>query len=239
MSKNQTRNFSFHFALSAIAIVALTGDFARGHGIPLKTSSYDSNQLYGTHLVAYDSVESQLATTDTNLKGAAGFYPDPAKFPFGRQLTVDSTGSAFHPTALLYWDGANVLPSPVSITLQRTGINVTVSPTDTFVNVGTLPAFNGLEGGHSALNVLLPLGSPVGLYAIGFQVTSPGSPDFGRSETFWGVANNGVTSPDDVANGLAAIQTAVPEPSSVVLAALAPLRRVFPLAARPVDGSAA
>ncbi len=220
MFKKQSLNVGLKFTLCAIAVCGSTSGIALGHGIPLTTSSYDSNQLYGTSLVAYDPIESQLAATDTNLKGAAGFYPDPAKFPFGRQLTVDSTGSAFHPTALLFWDGANVLPSPVSITLQRTGINVTVSPTDTFLNIGTLPAFNGLPGGHSALNILLPLGSPVGLYALGFQVTSPGSPDFGRSETFWGVANNGLTSPGDVQLGLAAIQAAVPEPSSIVLAVL-------------------
>jgi hypothetical protein len=218
-----TKQFLFiglKFTLCVLAVGGVTSGIAHSHGIPLKTSSYDTNQLYGTKLVAYDPVESQLATTDTNLKGAAGFYPDPERFLVGRQLTVDSTGSAIHPTALLFWNGSNVLPSPVSITLQRTGINVTVGPTDTFVHVGTLPAFNGLPGGHSALNVLLPLGSPVGLYALGFQVTSPGSPDFGRSETFWGVANNGLTSPGDVQLGLAAIQSAVPEPSSVVLATL-------------------
>ncbi len=100
-------------------------------------------------------------------------------------MTIDSSGCSFHPTALLYWDGANDLPSRVDITLQRTAIKVTIHSTDTFVAVGTLTVFSGAQGGHSALNLILPLGAPSGLYALGFQATSPGSPDFGRSETFW------------------------------------------------------
>ncbi len=190
-----------------------------GHGIPINALVDGNNRLYDPVLVTYDAAESVLTANDTNIKGAAGFYPDPATFPAGRSLTVDASGSGQHSQVLMYWNGSSLLSSPVSVQLQRTGILATVSPTDTFVNVGTLPAFSGLAGGHSALNILLPLGSPTGLYVIGFQVSSPGSPNFTRSETFWAVANYGMTSSDEVARGLAAIQSAVPEPSSVVLLA--------------------
>jgi hypothetical protein len=194
---------------------------AMGHGIPLKVFADGTNRLYAPTLVAYDPAESHMTPNALNIKGAGGFYPDLATFPAGRSLTVDASGSGMHSAVLMYWDGSNLLPSPVSIQLQRTGILATVSPTDTFVHIGTLPAFSGLPGGHSALNILLPLGSPTGLYAVGFQATSPGSPDFARSETFWGVANYGLTSPEQIELGLAAIQSAVPEPSSLALLAMA------------------
>lgn len=194
-----------------------------GHGIPVNAVVDGSNRLYSPKLVIYDSAEGQMTPNASNIQGAAGFYPDVATFPAGRQLTVDASGSGMHSAALMYWDGANLLPSPVSVQLQRTGILATVSPTDTFVPVGTLPAFSGLAGGHSALNLRIPLGSPTGLYVVGFQITSTGSPNFSRSETFWAVANYGLTDPEDVAQGLAAIQSAVPEPSMVALSAIGSL----------------
>jgi MYXO-CTERM domain-containing protein len=63
--------------------------------------------------------------------------------------------------------------------------------------------------------VTLPLDAPIGLYVIGFQLSGAG---FGRSETFWGIANNGV-SEEAAVRGIAAITSAVPEPSTVVLGA--------------------
>jgi len=191
-----------------------------GHGIPLNISIDSTNQLYSLSRVSFDHHESELILTGTGVKGAAGFYPQFGVFPTGQALTFDVKGESPASVALMYWDDATETLglSPVSILLSRTGISVTVNPTDTSVVGGTLPAYNGTLGGHSALNITLPTSSPTGLYAIGFQVSNP---NYLRSETFWAVGNYGVTDEDAVARGLAAIHTQVPEPSSVVLAGMA------------------
>jgi hypothetical protein len=191
-----------------------------GHGIPLNISIDSSNQLYSQSLVTFDHLESELILTGTGVKGAAGFYPKYGVFPAGQALTVNASGSSSHAEALIYWDDSTETLglSPVSILLSRTGLSMTVNPTDTAVTGGTLPAYNGTLTGHAALNITLPTSAPTGLYAIGFKVSNP---NFLESETFWAVGNYGVTDEDAVARGLAAIHTQVPEPSSVVLAGMA------------------
>lgn len=220
------------FALTiACTVLLLPLRSTSAHGVPLSISIDGSGQLYSESLVTYDDEESQLEPfptgTPTIVRGAIGFYPKFGVVPAGTALTVEASGSPEHPAALLFWDGTDVVASPVTFNLTRTGINVNVTPTDSLVPIGTLPGYNGQAGGHSALTVALPLAAPVGLYGIGFQVSSPGYQD---SETFWAVLNNGVTDPNEVAKGLAAINAAVPEPSSLALAAcgalaLAALRR--------------
>lgn len=213
------------FALACVLSVVITSA-ARAHGVPTQAFVDGANRLYNPTLVTYTEHDSQVTVTDTTIRGTIAFIPDLGTFPAGRQLTVEASGSGQHTAALMYWDGANLLPSPTSVQLQRTGILQSISPTDAHVAIGTLPAYNGLPGGHSSLNMLLPLGSPSGLYAVGLRIESFGSPNFGKSETFWAVINNGLTEPDDIAAGVAAIQSAVPEPSSLALLALG----AFPLA---------
>lgn len=201
--------------------LAMIGSPARGHGIPLEIDADGQGQLHAPSLFNYDSDESQLEPfpvgTPSIVRGAAQFEPVfGGGIPAGTVLTVDATGSPKHEQALLFWNGGSVLPSPVTIALTRTGVDFQVSSLDTFVAGGALGAYNGELGGHSTLNVVLPLDAPIGLYAIGFQVSAPG---FARSQTFWGIANNGV-SEAAATRGLAAIGVAVPEPSALVLASL-------------------
>lgn len=193
---------------------------AHAHGVPTQAFVDGANRLYNPTLVTYTDHDSQVTVTDITIRGTIAFIPDLGTFPAGRQLTVEASGSGMHSAALMYWDGSNLLPSPTSVQLQRTGILQSISPTDTHVAIGTLPAYNGLPGGHSSLNMLLPLGSPAGLYAVGLRIESFGSPNFGKSETFWAVINNGLTDPEDIAAGVSAMQSAVPEPSSFALLAM-------------------
>lgn len=191
-----------------------------GHGIPLDVNADAQGKLYGLNLFTYTEHDSQVTPFPVDvpqlLRGAAGFYPVfGGNIPAGTALVVDAAGSAQHPLALAFWNGGEVLPSPVTIGLTRTGVDMQVSPIDTLVTGGPLGAYNGQEGGHSALTIALPLDAPIGLYVMGFQVSGTG---FGRSETFWGIANNGV-SEEAAARGLAAISIAVPEPSTAALAA--------------------
>lgn len=214
----------YYVCLALAMVVATIATPVCGHGIPLTISSDSSNHLFNPLLVTYDDEEGQLegfpVSAPSILRGAAGFYPEFGVIPAGTALTIDVSGSSAHPLTLLFWDGTSVEPSPVTIDLTRTGISLHVSPTDTFLTGGTLPPYDGQLGGHSALTISMPLSSPIGLYGIGFQASSPG---YSRSETFWAIANNGVIDPADVERGLADISRAVPEPSGMALAVCAGL----------------
>jgi hypothetical protein len=212
---------------------------AIGHGVPMYVQANDQGALSSTGLVFYDATQSKLspspAGSPTILRGNAAFHPVFGDgIPTGTILNADASGSAIHPAALLYWDGTSVLPSPVTINLTRTGVNFNVTPSSTFVTGGALGAYDGTEAGHSSFTVALPLSAPVGLYALGFQVTGgTGFEQFTRSNTFWGVMNYGIPEAN-VPAGLAALTSAVPEPSSVALGAIgsalcvgATLRRRF------------
>lgn len=192
----------------------LTGAAAQAHGIPINIS-IDAGQLVSLATLIYKEEDSQLTLTATGVKGAIGFYPQFGVFPSGQALTIDASGSELHPIATMYSDGTGVDASPVTALLTRTGISMSVSPTDTFIAGGTLPAYNGTLGGHSALTITLPTDAPNGLYAFGFLVSNP---TFGQAETVWAVGNYGLTDPALVDAGLAAMRAQVPEPSALALA---------------------
>jgi hypothetical protein len=195
---------------------------AWGHGIPMEVNADAQGKLFGLSLFTYtEDSDSRLSPFPVDvpqiLRGNAGFHPVfGGNIPTGTGLNVDAAGSAQHPLALAFWNGGEVLPSPVSIGLTRTGINMQVLPTDTLVGGGALGAYNGQVGGHSSLTMALPLDAPIGLYTVGFQVSGAG---FVRSDTFWGIANNGVSA-EAAARGVAALSAVVPEPSTVALGAL-------------------
>jgi len=205
----------------ALALALGSGDLAQGHGIPMDVNVDAQGKLYGLNLFTYTEHDSQITPFPVDvpliMRGTAAFHPVfGGNIPTGTVLNVDAAGSATHPSALAFWNGGEVLPSPVTVGLTRTGVDMQVKPTDTLVVGGALGAYSGLEGGHSSLTVTLPLDAPIGLYVMGFQLSGAG---FGRSETFWGIANNGV-SEEAAARGVAAITSVVPEPGTAVLAAL-------------------
>ncbi len=229
----------FQALLMTTALICGTAATAMGHGVPMYVQADAQNALSSTGLVFYDASQSKLspspAASPTILRGTAAFHPVYGDgIPAGTILNADISGSNVHPAALMYWDGTSVLPSPVTINLSRTGVNVNVSPTDTHVTGGALGAYDGSPTGHSSFTVALPLSAPVGLYAIGFEVIGgTGFEQYTRSNAFWGVLNYGIPEAN-VPAGLAALTSAVPEPSSIALSAIggvlclgATLRRRF------------
>lgn len=209
----------YYLSLVLVAsALAVPGDVL-AHGVPLSISIDGSGRLFSELGVTYDHHDSALAPfpsgAPTVMRGTIGFYPKFGVVPAGTVLTVDATGSPAHPAALLFWGGGSVEPAPTNLSLTRSGISMDISPNDTFVAGGALPAYDGLEGGHSSFTASIPIDAPIGLYGVGFQVSSPG---YETSETFWAILNNGVTDPAAIEQGLAAITAAVPEPSSLALA---------------------
>lgn len=206
--------------------VMTTAKSASAHGIPMYIGADAGGKLYSQSFLTYDATQSALKGTPTGspvaiVGNAALHFLGGNGVGTGTAWTFDVTGSAAHPKALAYWDNVTntVGDSPRTINLARSAssLNLNVTPTSTFLTGVTFPAWDGVTlTAHTSMTVTLPLDAPTGLYAIGFQVTSPG---FARSETFWGVANYGVPA-DQVAGGLAALAAAVPEPSTYALAGL-------------------
>jgi len=214
----------FAILLGCVALLTMAKG-ASAHGIPMYIGADAGGKLYSQSFLTYDPTQSALKPTPTGapvavVGNAALHFLGGNGVVTGTAWTFDVTGSSAHPNALAYWDNVTntVGDSPRTINLSRaaSSLNLNVTPSDTFLTGVTLPPWNGTPTGHTAITVTLPLDAPVGLYAIGFQVTSPG---FARSETFWGVANYGVPA-DQVAGGLAALSHVVPEPSTYVLAGL-------------------
>ncbi len=211
------------FALLVFLVPFGVAATAQGHGVPMWVQADQNGALSSTGLVFYDANESKLSlfpvATPTIVRGNTAFHPVFGDgIATGTILNADISGSAIHPTASLYWDGSDVLPSPVAKSnFSRTGVNVDVLPSDTFVTGGALGAYNGTPTGHSSFTIALPVDAPTGLYAVGFQVIGgTGFEKLTRSNTFWGVMNYGVAA-ENVPAGLAAITSVVPEPSSVAL----------------------
>lgn len=125
---------------------------------------------------------------------------------------------------LMFWDPiAGFVDAPVTATIVRSGLGFDVDKDSTFVAGGNLAAgggYSGTLGFHNSTSVNLPVGSPAGLYAVGFQVRSTGATPYGTSNVFYAIGTNGL-SEADFNRGIedfAAI--GVPEPSSVVLMVL-------------------
>ena len=217
---------NMRIALIAVLFGGSFAAMAEGHGVPMWVQADQAGALSSTGLVFYDAVQSKLSPfpvdTPTIVRGNMAFHPVFGDgIATGTILQADASGSPIHPTALLYWDGSDVLPSPVAkVNLNKTGVNFDVLASDTFVTGGDLGAYNGTPTGHSSYQIVLPVDAPTGLYAVGFQVVGgTGFETLTRSSTFWGVMNYGVD-PQDVPAGLAAITSVVPEPNSLALLAI-------------------
>ena len=166
-------------------------------------------------------------TTDSLQFTAAVVAADP---PNG--IAIGSTWGFDLVGPLLYWDPVTGFTDPmigatdVEATIVRSGVAYTVDKNSTFVTGGDLASagsggYNGNFGFHNSVTVNLPLGAPVGLYAVGFDVRSTGSTSYGTSDVFYAIGTNGLSGAD-FDRGIEAFRTiGVPEPSSITLAALA------------------
>jgi hypothetical protein len=130
---------------------------------------------------------------------------------------------------LVFWDPVAGIIDPqisgvdVVATIVRSGAAFNVDKNTTFVAGGNLASgagYNGNLGFHNSTTVNLPLGSPAGLYAIGYRLRSTGSTPYAASNTFYAIGTNGLSSVDFYRGIGELAAVGVPEPSSVLMLAL-------------------
>jgi hypothetical protein len=125
---------------------------------------------------------------------------------------------------LMYWDPVSGFSdASVAATLVRSGNAFVVDKDSSFVAGGALASgggYNGNLGFHNSVTVNLPVGSPDGLYAIGFQVHSNDSTPYGTSNVFYALGTLGLTEEEFNRGVQAYAAIGVPEPSSWALLGL-------------------
>jgi len=130
---------------------------------------------------------------------------------------------------LVFWDPVlGITPTNVMATIVRSGAGFTVDKNTTFVSGGFLAGgangttgpYNGTAGFHNSTTVNNPLGSPVGLYAIGYDIRSTFATPYGTSNKFYAIGTNGLSEADFYRGIDALAAVGVPEPSSVVFLAM-------------------
>lgn len=227
--------------LSALCVTLIASTTALAHGLHQAFGVNGGGDYQSTAPAYYSPVIDPVAQNDSVFE--AGSYtigPDTfnslqytAAFavvdpPNG--IAIGSTWGFDIVGPLVFWDPVAGItdpmigPADVVATVVRSGVAYTVDKDSTFVTGGNLAAgggYNGNLGFHNSVTVNLPLGSPAGLYAIGFDVRSTGATPYGTSNVFYAIGTNGL-SDADFYRGIADLRAiGVPEPSSIVLAALA------------------
>lgn len=195
------------------------------HGLPVYLGADGSANLHATQKVFWGEDGTFAAFNETQQRFQVGMTvanPE-AGIPHGTVLSFNAKGdpgaisSKYNGQALLYWNGSEVTPTDQTLTIIRSGNSIDVTENDTFVAGPVIGAYNSASlDWHGTVNFFLPLDAPAGVYAVGLQVTAPDHTD---SETFWVMANVGLT-PEQYALGVAALTSAVPEPSSIVMAGM-------------------
>ncbi len=223
-----------------VVLVLLAPATACAHGLHMELNVSSAGNFFTTSVAYYgpvlDPVEQDdsvfeagsytvnSVTTDS-LQYTAGFFAADPPNP----IAIGSTWGFDLVGPLLFWDPVAGFTDPkigstdVVATIVRSGNAFTVDKNSTFVAGGDLATsggYNGNLGFHNSVTVNLPLDAPVGLYAIGFDVRSTGATSYGTSDVFYAIGTNGLSG-DDFNRGIAAFQAiGVPEPGSVILAAL-------------------
>lgn len=204
-------------ALAAVPVLA------HAHGIPVQFEADASAKLKSTQKFFWgeEATFAPFDATRQRFQAGIGVHDPTAGIPDGTVLSINLTGDPsavskkYDGRALLYWDGTKIAPTSQVLTITRSGTTVTVDGDDTFVAGPVIGAYTAATiNWHGTTNFFLPLDAPTGLYAIGMQGTAPGH---GASDTFWLIANVGLTE-EQYAAGVAAIAQTVPEPATLVMA---------------------
>lgn len=182
------------------------------------TGSYTITSLNGV---------AMPSTTSPSLQFTAS--PATSNPPATNGLAIGSSYGYDLVGLLVFWDPVlGVTPTNVTATIVRSGAGFTVDKNTTFVSGGFLAGgatglagpYNGTTGFHNSTTVNIPLGSPVGLYALAYEIRPTFATTYGTSNKFYAIGTNGLSDADFYRgiNDLSAV--GVPEPSSVVLAAM-------------------
>jgi len=180
------------------------------------TGSYTITSLNGVAMPStmFSSLQFTAAPSTSNPPATNGLA-------IGSSYAFDLVGP------LVFWDPVlGVTPTNVTATIVRSGAGFTVDKDSSFVSGGFLAGgangttgpYNGTTGFHNSFTVNIPVGSPVGLYAIGLDIRSTFATPYGTSNKLYAIGTNGL-SEADFNRGIGDLAAAgVPEPSSVVLA---------------------
>ncbi len=183
--------------------------------IPDPVDHHDTVFLPGTYTITGQPAQSALQFTAS---------PAPSNPPASNGLAIGSTYGFDLVGPLLFWDPVlGITPTNVTATVVRSGAGFLVDKNTTLLTGGNLTTlagpYNGTTGFHNSTTVNIPVGSPVGLYAIGYDLRATNSTTYGTSNTFYAIGTNGL-SDADFYRGIQALNAiGVPEPSSVILLA--------------------
>jgi hypothetical protein len=149
-------------------------------------------------------------TDNPGFDSAAGFLNagEKIRFDFVREV--------------LYWNGTALTESPRSMTVAIGSSQATLSPTDFAGKAGFEIAGGDLNGAfHQHLFFSIGSGAPAGLYGVVLTLGPAGTSTFGTSEPFLMAfrRNAGSLNPAAGLDAMAATLVAVPEPSTLGLAA--------------------
>jgi hypothetical protein len=149
-------------------------------------------------------------TDNPGFDSAAGFLGagEKIRFDFVREV--------------LYWNGTALTESPRSMTVAIGSSQATLSPTDFAGKAGFEIAGGDLNGAfHQHLFFSIGSGAPAGLYGVVLTLGPAGTSTFGTSEPFLMAfrRNAGSLNPAAGLDAMAATLVAVPEPSTLGLAA--------------------
>jgi len=156
------------------------------------------------------SLPSNGTTSNPGFDSAAGFLSsgETIRFDFVREV--------------LYWDGSSLTGSPRSMTVAIGSSQATLSPTDFAGKAGFEIAGGDLIGAfHQHLFFSIGSGAPAGLYGVVLTLGPAGTSTFGTSEPFLMAFSRNASTLNPAAglDAMAATLVAVPEPSTLGLAA--------------------
>lgn len=152
-----------------------------------------------------------FAATSPGFASLAGFLQP------GEQVRFDVTRE------LLYWNGTQLVPPNVAMTIGQLGGSITVSGNDMGGVSGLILGSGGSNGAlHAHPDFMLPLSAPAGVYGLMLTIGPAGTAPFAESDPILVAFRRGATNlnPNEGIAAMAAL-VPVPEPSSITLVALA------------------
>ncbi len=236
-------------ALLLLAVVSPRAAWAHGLQMTFHVNAAgnfesDTSAFYGPVLDPIEQHDSVFRNTGsytiTSLNGVAissttlsslQYTASPATSnpPATNGLAIGSTYGFNLVGPLVFWEPVlGITPTDVTATIVRSGAGFTVDKNTTFVPGGFLAGgatgssgpYNGTAGFHNSTTVNIPLGSPVGLYAVGYEIRPTFGTTYGTSNRFYAIGTNGL-SEEDFNRGINELAAAgVPEPSSIVVGVL-------------------
>ncbi|MFN5755247.1 MAG: PEP-CTERM sorting domain-containing protein [Planctomycetia bacterium] len=181
----------------------------------------------------------QLLLINSRLATSGGSYPGPLNgrvfegtFPTNganNNPGFDSAAGLLQPGEMirfdfvrevLYWNGTALTTSPRSMTVSLGSTQSTLSPTDISGKPGFVINGGDAQGAfHEHVWFSIGSGAPTGLYGVVLTLGPAGTSTFGTSEPFLMAFSRGATNREAGLDAMAATLVAVPEPTTLGLAA--------------------